>query len=365
MTDRARFSGRRRVALIATLAFALASTGTSFARADATGADVETARTLYKDGKDLRAKGDLQGSLAKLRAAHTLAATPITALELGRALALVNELVEARETWLSIERLPVRPDESTKAAASRRDAVKLVDKITPRIASLSIVLDPPRAADAPEPSLRIDDHEVPAEVLTVARKVNPGHHTIAVVLGRARATSDVEVREGEAKTVTLTLHDDPTLVTAAPTSRPALDPTPAPAASLVGSAPTNATPPDAASPRGRSTSPLVYAGLGTAAVGVVVGSFTGVLALSRASTVKSACVNKQCGPDNHDDLDGSRTMGTVSTIAFVVAGAGVVAAAVGWLTNGSDPAPSRAATHAVVSVHARVLLGGAGLEGEF
>ena len=53
-------------------------------------------------------------------------------------------------------------------------------------------------------------------------------------------------------------------------------------------------------------------------------------------------------------------MGTASTVAFVVAGAGVALAAFGWLVGGTAAAP-RSTAH----VHPQLLLGGAALEGEF
>lgn len=335
------------------LACTLAAAGSArTAWADLSAEDIETARAMYKEGKELRAQGDLEGSLVKLRAAHTLAATPITALELGRAFLLVGDLVEARETWLSIERLPVKPDESSKARAARADALKLVDKVSPRIASIAIAFDPPRPSGGPDPVVRVDDRDVPIEALGVARKVNPGHHTVVVAIGRARASTDVDLREGEAKTIPIRLDDEP----AADAAPPPPAPTASAGASGVASNPSVAVAPPP--PEKGRTSALVYAGLGTAAAGVVVGGVTGILALTRAATVKQGCVDKLCGPDHHDDLDGSRAMGTVSTIAFVAAGAGAALAAIGWLTAPATPSTRNVARPVV-------MFGGAGIGGEF
>ena len=95
----------------ATLAIA-ASAG-----AEPNAADLDTARGLYVEGLELRDAGKLEMSLARFKAAHALAATPITSLELGRAHTLLAELVEAREVLLSVERMPVQSGESPKAAS--------------------------------------------------------------------------------------------------------------------------------------------------------------------------------------------------------------------------------------------------------
>jgi hypothetical protein len=89
-----------------------------------------------------------------------------------------------------------------------------------------------------------------------------------------------------------------------------------------------------------------------------VGTVTGILALSAKSDLSSGCVASHCGPDQYDTLDRGRTMGTVSTIAFIVAGAG---AAVGiWgLTHPSTVAPQTG------FIQPYVAAGSAGVHGAF
>jgi len=60
-------------------------------------ADVAQARVLFNEGTTLRDKGNLAGALEKLRTAHSISATPITGLELGRTYQALGKLVEARE----------------------------------------------------------------------------------------------------------------------------------------------------------------------------------------------------------------------------------------------------------------------------
>ena len=74
---------------------------------------------------------------------------------------------------------------------------------------------------------------------------------------------------------------------------------------------------------------FAYALLGVGAVGIGVGTVAGVLALSRAGTVKDACGPdyKTCTPASVDAAKDGKTFTTVSTIGFVAgavfAGAGL------------------------------------------
>ncbi len=83
----------------AALAFALtcgAPIRVAFAQQPST-ADIAQARTLYNQGKELRERGDTAKALEKLKAAHALAGTPLTGLELGRTYMMLGQLLEARE----------------------------------------------------------------------------------------------------------------------------------------------------------------------------------------------------------------------------------------------------------------------------
>src|SRR5580692_1619828 len=103
-----------------------------------TAQELETARSLYKEGKDLRAAGDLRGAIEKLRAAHALGNTPVTGIELARTYATAGKLVEAREVCLGIARTPVASDETEKSVDARAEAARLAEELRPRIATLVV-----------------------------------------------------------------------------------------------------------------------------------------------------------------------------------------------------------------------------------
>lgn len=128
------------------------------------------------------------------------------------------------------------------------------------------------------------------------------------------------MKEGETRTVELKI------VFAGGSAAP--PPTATPVAPATGgglSQDTGATPAQSSSVRPA----LVYGGFGLAAAGVIAGSVTGVMALSKASSVKNACAGLDCPRSVDGDLSSGRTLGTVSTIAFIAAGVGAATGVIG------------------------------------
>jgi hypothetical protein len=314
----------RRPIMAAFLAGALAS-ATAVARAgEPTAADVESALALYKDGKALREKGDLAGALEKLRAAHALVETPITALELGKAYAAAKKYVEAREVLLAVARIPVRKNESQKGADARVEAEALAQEVKPKLATLTVRVQP---ASARPPALAVDGVEIPAAAAAAPRVVNPGAHTLTASLDGRTAKGEVSLGEGESREVTLDL------------------PAEGPAVPVQGDV-------------RKRTSPLVYVGFGTAIVGVAVGTVTGVMTLSSTSDIKGRCQGDRCPPAVQGDIDSSKTTGWISTIAFGVAAAGVAVGVIGLVVGGGEAKPT-------ARVRPWIGAGEAGVRGEF
>lgn len=317
---------RCRAALLA-VGLALAFSPARVAIAAPTAADLETARTLYHDGLNLRASGDLKGALSKLKLADELVGTPITGVELGRTYEMLGQLLEARETFLAVARIPIAPKESPNAAAARAEAAQLEQALRPRIPSLVVhVTGVPAGAPL---AVTIDGATILPDALAVPRKLDPGAHTIVVHLdGRADQTATRTLKEGESAEVTIDMPAASGMVTEVPkdTAKP-------PPKLAEDHAPPAAT-------HERSTSALTYVGFGVAGVGVLVGTITGVVTMSRSSSLKDRCGGGQCPPSQFGDLDSTRTLGTASTISFVAAGAGAIVGVIGLLSSGESAAPA-------------------------
>ncbi len=298
--------------------------------AEPTAADVESAQALYKEGKALREHGDLAPALEKFRAAHALVETPITALDLGRTYVALGKLVEAREVLAAVARIPVRKNETQRATEARATADALAAELRPKLASLTAKLRGAEPGSAP-PKISVDGVAVPPEAATSPRIVNPGRHLVVLEANGQKTQVEVVLAEGQSKDVPLDV------------------PKPAPRAAGPAAGPTE--------PGKRS--PLVYVGFGTAIVGVAVGAVTGILTFSAASSVKDACrSNGSCPASERSHIDTGGTTGTISTIAFIIGGAGVAVGVIGLALGRSSPSGTSQAS-------AYVGPAGAGLRGSF
>lgn len=313
------------------VAAAIILAGAGSALAEPTAADKDAARALMSQGDKAFAAKDYQGALKAYVAAHGIINVPTTGIEVAKAQEAVGLLVEARDTLLQVSRYPQKADEPQAFQKARDQAKDLAPKIAARISSATIVVSG-LTGDA-VPNVTIDSVVVPPGALLVPRKVNPGKHTaVARASGYTEATKEFSVKESESTEVRLELSP----------SGAAVAPQPIPAGGTEGVGAAGAKPsgkgsaagaPAASSATGKKTSPLVYAGFGVGGVGVVAGSITGLLAFSKASSAKSVCNGNLCPPEAQNDIDSSKTMGTVSTISFAVGLVGIGVGVYGLMTQ--------------------------------
>jgi hypothetical protein len=344
-----------RLVLAATLAL---SSYASVAHADPSAADKETARSMMNEGRAARDKGDLKGAVKAFAAADSLMHVPTTGLELAKAQVAVGQLVEARDTALRITRIPVKDGEPAPFKAARDAASTLNDELVGRIPSLTVNVK--NVPDGMTPTVTIDGADVPAEVLGHPRKVDPGHHVIAAKAGTADGKQEIDVAEKETKDVSIELPAQ----SAAPPP-PAGDET----------KPGGDQPPESTGSSGNKL--LIFGGFGLAGAGVIAGSITGLLAMSKANSIKgnSNCQsqngNTVCNPAEDSDISSGKSMATISTVSFIVAGVGAAIGVVGFFVGGGDSAPAAkpADAPAADQSSARIIpwigIGSAGINGTF
>lgn len=308
----------RALALFATLSLAAASpTSIAFAQ-QPSAADLETARDLNRQGKELRAAGHILEALEKFKAAHDLGRTPVTGIELARTHAMLSQLVEAREVCLGIARMPVASDETERSVTARAEAAKLADELRPRIPSVLVRVTGVPAGKTP--TITIDKRPVPVAAIGQAQKVNPGSHEIVARVENGPETHvSIDLKEGETRDVPLTVQ--------APPDAGAVG------AGVGGALGSTAVPPSSTKQK------VTMIGFTVAGVGVVIGAMSGLLASSKKSNLESLCVpDKKCGPNAYDDLDAARTWSTVSTVAFALGGVGLALGFYGLFSK-EDPKP--------------------------
>lgn len=288
----------------------------ALAASPARASDPAAARDQLKLGWELSQQGKCAEAIPHLKESLRLDVKAITLINLANCEEKVKSYADALGHWVDARaRALVEGNTAIEAEAERR-----AKALEPKLAHLTIRI----AKAAPAGTKVSRDGIVLGKVsLGVPSTVSPGKHTIVVKApGRKDARVTVSLAEAENKSIEVRAGEP------APTS------------------PATATPVDQAPQErgGGGPSPLVYVGFGAGAAGLAVGAITGLMALSKANEVKSACPENLCASNaNLDDLSTGRTLGTVSTIGFVVAGVG---AAVGvWalaVGGGEDEAPKAA-----------------------
>jgi hypothetical protein len=102
--------------------------------------------------------------------------------------------------------------------------------------------------------------------------------------------------------------------------------------------------------------------LGVGVVGIAIGAITGAMSLGKVSTLSSHCPTKHgCDPADQSLADSAKSLGTISTIGFVVGGVGLVGGAVLLVVRPGKPA----AAAGVVTFTPRIGLGSMAFEGTF
>jgi hypothetical protein len=301
-------------------------------------AEKETARAFMATGRDKRDTGDLPGALEAFKAADAIMHVPTTGLEVAKTQIALGQLVEGLDTLLSVARIPKAPDEPEPFTVARDEAAALVDKVTARIPTLSIVVQGmPAGMDL---EVTVDGVAFPASAVKLPLRLDPGKRVVVVRAGTLTKQSKVELAEGESRTETIDLSEAKP-VSAAPATTPPL-PT------------TEDTP--------RPTSTLTHVGFAVGGAALIAGTVTGVISWSKTSSLKDDCRNGACPPAKHDELSSARSLATVSTIAFITAGVGVGVGLYGLFSAEAAPAKP-AKTEA--TVRAFVGLGSVGLAGSF
>jgi hypothetical protein len=297
-------------------------------------ADLETARSLLRDARAARDTGNNTIALEKFRAAFAVLPTPIIGVELSKTYVLLGQLLEGRETFLSVSRIKVAPDESSFSAQARTDAQTLAEEVRPRIPSIIVRVQNPAGA-----TIMVDGSVIALELLGQARKVNPGAHRVEVRYPDGKIESkDVAVEEGKTEE-----------------------------AALGGAAVAQVVvpPPVVKKPTESSadiSKPLMFGGFGVAGAGLLVGTVTGIVAFGKGKDATALCVDTRCPPSAQPLVSSARTWATVSTVSFVVGALGAGVGVVGLVLR---PKAAPAQTSGSGGVSLGIGFGSATLTGSF
>jgi hypothetical protein len=296
-------------------------------------AQVQAARSLFHEARELHRAGKLDEALEKALAAYHTAPTPVTAMEAGTLLVDLGHLVGARDLLRSVSSLPVSPRESDKGRDARQQAVALAASLDARIPKISLAARPPSA------TVLLDGK--PASLDAGAwQGVDPGAHTLVVLVDGKPCTSiNVTLAENEERTIDL--RDATSTCVHEHTAEAAPAPSPPPAAP-VATAPSPMIPSPAPATQvssAGSDNPMRWVGLAIAGAGVVAVGVGGGLALgakSQYDSVSGQCSAQGCTQAGFDTRNDARSRADVATVVMVVGGVVAAGGVVLWLLEPSQ-----------------------------
>jgi hypothetical protein len=297
---------------------------------DASAAETAAARALAVDGLKLAQAGNCEAAVPKLERAEKLYHAPVVASRLGECYVSLGKLVEGTEILRKVLREPQPADANPALVKALERAQKVLDSAKSRIAGLTL-----KIAAVQDMSVKIDGEGVPLAMVDTEIPTDPGEHSIEVSApGFLKSASKVNVGEGEKKNVTLTLTRDPNYVApaapaaAASSSSSETAPTPSEGPTREQAARPETKPPVERAPN--RTAAYVTFGLGAA--GLATGGVLGLMTLQKQNELEGKCPNNVCPGAYQGDLDSAKKLGTFSTVAFAVGGAGVVLGSVLFFT---------------------------------
>ena len=308
-------------------------------------ADRATARTLAQEGYDALRAERYSVAIDRFKRADALVHAPTLLRDLARAQVGLGHLVEARETYARVLRERVPPKSPASWSRAVEEAKQDLAALETRVPWLTISVTGPL-----HPQVTLDGQPVPESALGTKQAADPGRHELhAAGDGYLEASKIVELREGEALSVAIELERAPV---EPPPKKVEAVPPPAPVVRMK-------------EPGWRK--PAMVGAFAVGGAGIVVGSVTGIMALTKHNQLVSDCPNHTCGRDQESNYNDFHTLGTVSTIGFVAGGAGLATGVVLLLikpkTSVETPAPGPASRGANWSPFIGV--GAAGVRGSF
>lgn len=318
------------LALAAIAAAPLAIVTPAYAQ-EASSQDIAQARQLGQQAQAAFDKGDFVESEKLWAAAAKLyTQAPTLTLGLARTQAKLGKLVAAQESYNKIVREWGNNPNPPPAFKDAVEAAKNeVGAVSAKVASVTVSVEGPTS-----PQVTIDGVAVPVAALGLKRPVDPGSHKVSATAdGYKPADTTFSVAEGGSAAATLKMEKAPGAVVAG-------GPAPTPGGTT---GPGSATEPGADTGKGGSSNKtLAFVAFGVGGAGLVVGAVTGIIAAGKASDLKTTCAagSSSCPASAQSDIDSYKSVGTISTIGFVVAGVGGAAGLILLLTAPKDSSAS-------------------------
>jgi serine/threonine-protein kinase len=312
----------RHFAALAPVCCALLHTASAAAQTDKAAAEA-----LFDQGVRLMKQSNFNDACPKLEESERIDPAVGTLLYLGECYERVGKTASA---WATFREAASLANNSNQADRARIASGRAQD-LEPKLSRLSIELAP-EVAQIPGVLVKRGNRRVDPSLYGTALPVDPGEYQIEVSApGYETWTMPIKVEAGGANASVRV----PGLVKGPDEPAPPPAAPPSPASS---SQPSPVRPPIAPAPSGLTTAQtlgLVVGGVGI--VGVGLGSYFGVRAISKNSDAEGYCSGDNvCRQPGLDLTDKAKKAATTSNIAFAAGGALVAIGGILFLTGGSS-----------------------------
>jgi hypothetical protein len=305
------------------------------ARADTSAENKAAAEALFRQGKDLMARGQLAQACEKLANSQQIDPAVGTLLNLGDCYEKIGRLASAWATFNDAAASAKAAAQADREAAARSRAAAL----EPRLPQL-VVNVPADSSSISE--VKRDGTVVLKGVWGAPLPVDPGEHLIEAS-GPGKKPWSQRVVATEAKTVTVAVPVLAAEVAAIAASVPApvaAQPAPAPPQAVPAPPPAEPAPPPAKQPAAKSGGGIGGQKIGALAVGgagIVALGVASVITLSAKSKYNAAdCSAGGCTESGFNDRQSAVSAARTATIVSVIGGVAVAGGVVLWLTAGSS-----------------------------
>lgn len=280
---------RRRAVPIAGFLFLLATS----AVAQPDEATRTAARALGNSGVEAYQANDFATATDRLEKAYDILRVPTLGLWSGRALVRVGKWVEAAERFAEVASLQVPQGEYAVQKQAQLDAADEFQSLKPKIPMIRVAAD---GVNLNEVAIDIDSQPVPSSLAAEGRLVNPGQHVVEGLRAGERVRVTLTLKEGQREVAMLRFGAKQAAGGAAV---PADDKSGSPAVRAVG-----------------------YVTLGVGAVGLTLGTVTGIIALGNKSDIDGStqCRDDVCGPSERSKVDSYNSMRMASSVGFIAGG---------------------------------------------
>jgi hypothetical protein len=290
-----------------------------------TGESKAMAEVLFREGKKLLAKGNVDEACVKFESSYHLDEVLGTLLNLAACHETQGRLATAWGEFNEALTVAKKAD----LAARQKFAKEHIAAIEPKLSHLTVTV--PDAVAVEGFQVTIDRVPLPRGAWGTPVPVDSGGHAVvATAPGRQAWESSVKLEQAASESVSIpvlaTLPPPPPPPLTSSTSSPSLSPPPSP-------------------PKSRWKRPVGFAALGVGAVGLGVGSYFGVRALSLGTESARGCLpDGSCTSEGYAAFTRGKSAAMASDVLLIVGGAVAAAGGVLLVLDAVDkPSPPRLA----------------------